>query len=226
MKVQLHHPGRHRYTGQQTPGPTARRIWLTLPCMLCLLMVLSIVLSACSSGPTQTEAESVDSTLTYADLPAGLGRGYPAISFAGLPEGATGLTPGQPAPNFRMVLDDGNSLTLADLQGNPILINFWATWCGPCRIEMPDIVRHHNAGDDLIVIAVNVQEDLAEIGPFAEDFQMNMPIVRDQEGELRRRYDLLGMPTSIFIDRDGNVSAVWPGILTPSQIQEFLADIL
>lgn len=220
MKVHIQHRGWH--SGQQSPRRAGRRLWLILACMLCLLTVLS----ACTRGQAQTETEVIESTLTYVDLPEGLGRGYPAISFAGLPEGATGLTPGQPAPNFRMVLDDGNSLTLADLQGNPILINFWATWCGPCRIEMPDIVRHHNADDDLIVIAVNVQEDLADITPFAEDFQMNMPIVRDVEGELRRRYDLLGMPTSIFIDRDGNVSAVWPGILTPSQIREFLAEIL
>ncbi|MEX1019480.1 MAG: TlpA disulfide reductase family protein [Litorilinea sp.] len=192
-----------------------------------LLLLALLLLVGCNRGASNSSvATPVESTITYANLPTGLGRGYPILSFEGLDEGVQGLVPGQPAPNFRMVLDDGNSLTLEDLHGSPILINFWATWCGPCRIEMPDIVRHSNEEEDLIVLAVNVQEELEDIQGFATDFQMEMPVLRDTEGDLRRIYDLRGMPTSIFIDRAGNVTAVWPGVLTPSQIEELLADIL
>jgi thiol-disulfide isomerase/thioredoxin len=190
--------------------------------------VITLILAACGrSGSGAADAIAAPITnIDYQQLPAGLGRGYPVLTFDGIETGQSGLRPGQPPPNFRMMLDDGSSLTLADLQGSPVLINFWATWCGPCRLEMPDIVRHYNEDEDLIVLAVNVQEELEPIEAFAADFQMNMPIVRDREGDLRRIYELQGMPTSIFLDRAGNITAVWPGVLTPSQIREFLDDIL
>jgi thiol-disulfide isomerase/thioredoxin len=105
------------------------------------------------------------------------------------------------------------------------MINFWATWCGPCRKEMPDIVAADLADDDLVVLAINVQEELAAIEPFVEEFGMTMPIGRDASGELRTLYEAAGMPTSVFIQPDGTVAIKWSGLLTPELLDNFLGQI-
>ncbi|MEZ4615240.1 MAG: TlpA disulfide reductase family protein [Caldilineaceae bacterium] len=163
--------------------------------------------------------------ITLADLPPGIGRGYPVVSFSGIDNDAAGLTQSDPAPNFHMVLPDGKYLTLADLRGRPVLINFWATWCGPCRLEMPEIVAEASRNEELVVLAVNVQEELTQLQPFTEDFQMIMPVIQDSKAELRQLYEVTGMPTSVFIDRDGNIAAIWRGILTGPALHDFLAAI-
>jgi thiol-disulfide isomerase/thioredoxin len=106
-----------------------------------------------------------------------------------------------------------------------VLINFWATWCGPCRLEMPELVTTANNHAELIVLAVNVQEELPQIQAFAEDFAMTMPIVRDTDGALRQKYGVRGMPTSIFIDKEGKIAAVWSGLLTKKVLNKFLTEI-
>src|SRR5690606_10976394 len=100
-------------------------------------------------------------------FPEGLGRGCPLGTLVGADSSATGINPGDMAPNFRMQLSDDQGLYLSDLIGRPILINFWATWCGPCRIEMPEIVHHAENTADLLVIAINVQEEEEPIAAFA-----------------------------------------------------------
>lgn len=136
-------------------------------------------------------------------------------------------TANSPAPDFAMRYADGAEVRLSDLRGRPILINFWATWCGPCRLEMPDIVaayeKHREAG--FVVIAVNLEESAEKITPFAEQFSMALPIVMD-DGAAARAYQVRVMPSSFFIDREGKISARWLGVLTPSLIEKHLAPIL
>lgn len=177
---------------------------------------------ACSSNSESAPLPSV----SLDAFPTDLGRGFPLGTLDGADNSATGIAAGDVAPNFRMQLDDDQGLYLADLSGSPILINFWATWCGPCRLEMPEIVHHANTAADLIVIAINVQEELAPVTAFAEDFQMQMPVVRDQDGEIRDLYQVRGMPTSVFIDRAGTISTYREGVMSPAQLEELLAPIL
>lgn len=188
-----------------------------------VLLIALAVLSGCGSNRNTASIASA-ATVTLDELPSGLGRGYPIASPANSDD--TGIGIGDRAPNFHLTLDDGRTLTLHDMAGRPILINFWATWCGPCRIEMPEILRAARETPGLVVLAVNVEEDLEPIQAFAADFDMDVVIPRDQEGDVRTLYQVRGMPMSYFIDRNGVIRAVWAGVLTPARLEELLNQIL
>lgn len=173
----------------------------------------------------ETERSAKQPFLSIDAFPQGLGRGFPvAERVSGNTE--TGLRQGDVPPNFRLTLADGQGLTLHDLAGRPVMLNFWATWCGPCRIEMPEIVRRAQTETELIVIAINVREELSLVQAFAADFQMTMPVALDLEGEVSDLYEVRGMPTSYFVDRDGQIAAVWTGLLTPDRLAEMLSLVL
>lgn len=184
---------------------------------------LTMLLMACGN---RDEAGPPLPSVSLDAFPDTLGRGYPLGSLEGTDNTNTGLRAGDIAPNFRLQLDDREGLYLSDLVGHPILINFWATWCGPCRLEMPEIVHRSSTASDLIVLAVNVQEEPDPIAAFASDFNMTMPVVRDVDAKIRDLYQIRGMPTSVFVDREGKVASYWEGVLTPSRLEELLAAIL
>jgi thiol-disulfide isomerase/thioredoxin len=191
--------------------------------LLSIALIALILLAGCGSERTRVSSVTAP-TVSVDETPAGLGRGYPLASPAD--GGDTGIGIGDRAPNFRLTLDDGRAMTLHDLAGRPVLINFWATWCGPCRIEMPEILRTAEERPELVVLAVNVEEELEPIQAFAADFQMEVVIPRDEEGDVRTLYQVRGMPMSYFIDRNGVIRAVWAGVLTPDRLDELLAEIL
>ena len=187
------------------------------------LLVLAFILSACSwSG--STTAPPVGTAIAIEELPEGTGRGFATVLLDSNERGRE-LREGSAPPNFYLTLEDGRSVSLRDLRGQPVLINFWASWCGPCRLEMPDIVKHAQANPELIVVAINVQESLEVIQPFAEEFQMNLPVARDIEGALREQYAVHGMPTTVFIGRDGRVFTIWEGMVSAGLLDEILADM-
>ncbi len=202
---------------------TARRMSDRVSLMA--LVALMMLLSACSAWPTPRTAPDTGAAVTLAALSAGIGRGFPTAKIDSTDNSSASLQEREEPPNFRLILEDGRHISLQDLRGRPVLINFWATWCGPCRLEMPDIVAVAQANPDLIVLAVNVQETMEQVRPFAEEFQMQLPVVRDTDGELRTLYAVRGMPTSVFIDRQGKIFTVWAGMLTADLLQEIVADI-
>jgi len=184
-----------------------------------LALAALLLLGACGgAGGSASEA------ITFEALPDGPGRGFAEVKV--LTKNNRGPRVGEAAPEFRMQLVDGRHIDIQDLQGRPVMINFWATWCPPCRREMPDSLAASEDNSDLIVLAVNVQEELKVVGPFVDDFGITMPVILDGDGDLRNAYGVSGMPTSIFIDRDGNVSKVWPGILDGATLNRLLDEIL
>jgi peroxiredoxin len=139
-------------------------------------------------------------------------------------------TLGLPAADFTLKTLAGGTARLSDYQGRPLFLNFWASWCTPCRGEMSDIIAayHAHKGQELQVLAINLtdQERMKDVRKFADEFQMPFPVLLDEEGEVRKRYALHGVPTSVFIDAQGIVRLVNPGPITNETIRRGLAAIL
>jgi peroxiredoxin len=135
---------------------------------------------------------------------------------------------GGAAPDFVLESPDGVRVRFSDLRGTPVLVNFWASWCAPCREEMPDIVRAHDESNgSFAVLAVNLQENAGQVREFAGDFGMTFPIVIDRNGQVADAWRIggpvEGIPASYFIDAEGIVRARSFGPLTPATIEENLA---
>ncbi len=129
--------------------------------------------------------------------------------------------PGTPAPDFRFTLADDSTVQLSDLQGKKVLLNFWATWCGPCKAEMPDMqALQVSYPDDLVVLAVNQRETVDRIVPFAEELGLTFTLVADEDGTIGDAYAARGLPTSYFINRDGTVHAMHAGLLPRDMMEQ------
>ena len=139
---------------------------------------------------------------------------------------------GRAAPDFLLTTPEGDELRLSDLRGSPVLVNFWASWCAPCRQEMPEIVRAYDrhAADGLVVVAVDLQENAGAVRGFADEFGMEFPIVIDKTGQVAEAWRIggpvEGIPSSYFIGADGVVRSRHYGPLTEEQLAESLAEIL
>jgi cytochrome c biogenesis protein CcmG, thiol:disulfide interchange protein DsbE len=181
------------------------------------LLLIIFLLAACTQAESRPLAFS---PITLEEFPDELGRGFPVAQNVE-EEGLARV--GEAAPNFAFVLDDNQGAQLADLQGKPVVLNFWASWCGPCRLEMPDLVALHEHDEEIVVLTINVREDVAQAQPFAEEFGMTMPVIMDTEGALQRRYGVMGLPVTIFINRQGQIASRWNGLLTAAVLEERVA---
>lgn len=112
-----------------------------------------------------------------------------------------------PAPAFALPTPDGRTIDLAGLRGKVVLLNFWATWCPPCREEMPSMERLHQEFKDqgLVVLAVNVQESPKRVVLFMRGFQLSFPTVLDADTTVTARYQVRGLPATFLIDRQGRL---------------------
>lgn len=138
---------------------------------------------------------------------------------------------GQPAPDFTLPTLEGDAVSLSDYRGRPVLMNFWATWCAPCRREMPELVRVYNTHRDegFVVLAVDLadQDSIDDVRAFVEEFDMTFPVLLDETGAVYNElYRLLGLPMSVFVDREGIITRIHIGIMTDQQVDEFVEEIL
>ena len=137
---------------------------------------------------------------------------------------------GQAAPEFRLKLLTGGEAALSQFNGRPILVNFWATWCKPCRQEMPEIMAAYQAhrASGLEVLAVNLsdQESMKDVRKFVAQLELPFPILLDNKGKTRERYGLVTVPTSVFIDAKGIVREVNAGPISTEALERGLTSIL
>lgn len=134
---------------------------------------------------------------------------------------------GQPAPDFALRTPNGEQIRLSDYANQVVWLNFWATWCIPCREELPDIQRLADefADDGLVVLTINYQEPADVATAFWEDLGLDLPILLDREGAVAQQYRLRGFPDSFFIDRGGILRSFKLGFLTEEEMRERLAEL-
>lgn len=157
--------------------------------LILIFLALSLTLAACGqagSSPTPTTAP---------DAPA-----------------AGPVEVGAAAPDFTATLTDGSTFTLSEQQGKAVLLNFWATWCGPCVGELPAFPRLlETYGDQLTLLAVNSSEDEKTVTDFLTQNGYTFPVAVDADGSIGALYPTDGIPYTIIIAPDGTISAIQLG---------------
>lgn len=144
-------------------------------------------------------------------------------------EAALDVEVGEPVPDFRLDTPDGGALQLSDYLGQAVVLNFWATWCGPCRAEMPELQGIHDqygASGLLTVIGVDEMESEDSVRSFVDELDLTFPMALDRRGEVAETFGLIGLPGTFFIDADGILRARVLGQLHGELLEDGLASIL
>jgi cytochrome c biogenesis protein CcmG/thiol:disulfide interchange protein DsbE len=150
---------------------------------------------------------------------------------AGIAAQASVCTGARPAASLAFTLKDmdGRDVALSSFKGQVIVLNFWATWCGPCRLEIPDFVQLRSAYGDqgLTILGVSVDDPVDRLKPFAAELGMNYPVLvglgRD---DLKQAYPLYGLPNTFIIARDGTVCRKHTGFALRSQLEPIIKALL
>jgi peroxiredoxin len=131
----------------------------------------------------------------------------------------------QPAPDFALRDLDGDLVRLSDHRGNVVFVNFWASWCRPCKKELPAIQRlyEERAGDGLVVLAINWEDGAKTAAEYATALGLTVAVLDDAQGKVYNQYRLRGLPHSFFIRRDGTLAAWQIGELDERKMRERLA---
>jgi len=130
-------------------------------------------------------------------------------------DAARGTDIGNLAPDFQLSNLDGQLVSLNDFGGKPVLVNFWATWCPPCRSEMPFIQETYTdkkwADEGLVVLAIDIGEKASIVGEFVNNYGLTFPVLLDIERDVSLEYYVRGIPTTFFIDREGIIQDIRMG---------------
>jgi len=144
------------------------------------------------------------------------------------PASGKGAAPGGPAPDFALKSLDGQTVSLHDYKGKVVLINFWATWCPPCKAEIPALEAAYRANKDkgFVVLGIDIAESQQVVAPFVAGMGMTYPVLLDEQDKLMALYRGLGLPMSILVDRDGIIRERHIGELSEAELSSYLKKLL
>lgn len=169
-----------------------KKIYKPLACF-CLCFITAFILIGCSGSPTGNETSETKS-----------GKRSSALHQE--------MASGSEAPDFTAKLNNGETFTLSDKEGQVILLNFWATWCTNCVKEMPAIEKlYEEYGDQIVIVGVNVGEDEDTVDTFVEAKNYSFPIAYDADSEVSNLYPSAGIPYTVIIGKDGIVTETFLG---------------
>lgn len=130
---------------------------------------------------------------------------------------------GYSVPDFKLSSLDGTEKSLTDFRGRPLILNFWASWCEPCREEMPLLQQvYEGSGGRIFVVGINYAESFSQVLSFTYAIGGTFPVLLDSKGEVTERYQVAGFPTTFFVNPDGKLAAYHVGALTPNMLSTYL----
>jgi len=200
---------------------TIDRRWWLIPAGLVLLVIAAAVVvfgPRLLNGPVGAPLQSIPPF-----------NGTPQSGLAPLETNLAELPDvGSVAPDFALVDLNGDAVRLSDFEGRPVLLNFWATWCAPCRVEMPELARAaaDYADRGLVVLPVNQEETAEQVRDFYDELGLDLTALLDSKAEVGVAYGAFFLPSTVIVGPDGVVSAYHRGIISREQIDGYLADIL
>ena len=135
------------------------------------------------------------------------------------------------APDFQLQTLDGRAVSLGDFRGNPVLLNFWTTWCGPCRFEMPFIQgifeKKEWSDTGLVILAIDIGENPSVVKEFVESFGLSFTVLLDTNQDVALKYNIRAIPTTFFIDKDGIIQDIKVGAFSSkTEIEKRLIKII
>jgi peroxiredoxin len=134
---------------------------------------------------------------------------------------------GHLAPDFTLQTPLGQEVTLRDLAGQPVVLNFWASWCAPCRVEMPSFQQASlQYNGRATILGINQGEAAKTVTDFGTEYGITYPLLVDTEQNVSQLYDIQGLPTTLFIDADGTVREVVIGAVTTAVLQDRVENLL
>ena len=134
----------------------------------------------------------------------------------------------KPAPNINMPLYDGGVLTPEDYADRPVVVNFWASWCGPCRQEAPIFERLSQEYGErgVLFIGVNIQDAQSDAEAYLREFAITYPNGSDEDGRISIDYGVIGIPVTFFVNRDGIVQRRWAGVMRETQLRQWIDELV
>ena len=210
-----------------------RVLKVLLVIILASTLVSGLIMAGCSPSPTPQPTPSPTPSPTPqptpSPTPSPTPQPTPSPTPSPTPQPTQGTRVGNLAPDFELPNLNGQSVSLSDFRGKPVLVNFWASWCGPCRFEMPFIQEIYEGWSDkgLVVLAIDMGESPSTVKDFIQSHNFSFPVLLDTNQDVALQYNIRAIPATFFIDKDGIIQGTKVGAFSSkAEIEKSLGKII